>query len=83
MTTARDDDPYREPEYVIEHTAGDSAEAFTMAAARVAAETLIIDNDWTGAAKIMRGAMTMGILNAGVGGSHAIGGYWITPKEER
>lgn len=71
--------PYR----IVHASSGDECEAETMAAARVAAETLIKDNDWQGTARIWRGDEMMGLCNAGVPGSYAIGGWWKVPEDER
>lgn len=86
---------------VVHHPSNDECEAETMAAARVAAETLIKDNEWTGSCRIWRDVPTevesgvlfadppapsrelMGVFNAGVPDSYAIGGWWKYPKEER
>jgi hypothetical protein len=72
-----------EHEYRIVHTSGDECEAESMAAARVAAETLIRDNNWQGTSRVWRDDEMMGLLNAGVSGSFAIGGWWKVPEGER
>ena len=90
------------PFVVVHHPSNDECEAETMAAARVAAETLIKDNEWTGSCRIWRDVLMeageaptlfaespapsrelMGVFNAGVPDSYAIGGWWKYPKEER
>lgn len=70
--------------FVIRHVpSNDECEAETMAAARVAAETLIKDNDWHGTSRIWNGDELMGMFNAGVPTSYAIGGWWKYPEAER
>lgn len=87
---------------IVHHPSNDEAEAVGMKAARLAAETLIIDNEWTGSCRIWRDVLMeaseaptlfaespapsrelMGVFNAGVPDSYAIGGWWKYPKEER
>ena len=71
-------------EFVVVHLpSSDEAECDTMAAARVAAETLIKDNEWKGASRIWRGHELMGAFHAGTADSYAIGGWWKVPESER
>jgi hypothetical protein len=71
------------PFRIVHHPSDDEAEAESMAAARVAAETLIKDNEWRGSARIWRGHELMGLFNSGVPDSYAIGGWWKYPEDER
>lgn len=71
--------------YLIKHDSGDEAEADTMAAARLAAETLLIDNNG-GSVTVMKGLRQMGAFRCGVrkddGTISAIGGWWRLDEEK-
>lgn len=70
-----------EPYVIVHLPSRDEAEADTMVAARLAAETLIKDHDYSGHCTIMKGLTTWGSFKSGR--DYAIGGWWKTPEEER